>query len=179
MSRHSSDKYACKICHSDFDLERRIPKELGCSHTFCQECLEVLRSREVGGWRVGCPVCRHRTPVPEYKVTNLPNNTALAELLLIKAQQQRNFTKTNRWRNRLLPLPPSRAVRTANRSRSLQAARAPCSPSSPWWCFCFGAICLFTASVLAPFSLILTWLMCMLEYRPETPDLSSTTSNRI
>uniref|UniRef100_A0A8C6LIE1 RING-type domain-containing protein n=1 Tax=Nothobranchius furzeri TaxID=105023 RepID=A0A8C6LIE1_NOTFU len=157
LVRHSSDKYACKICHSDFDLERRIPKELGCSHTFCQECLEVLRSREVGGWRVGCPVCRHRTPVPEYKVTNLPNNTALAELLLIKAQQQRNFTKTNRWRNRLLPLPPSRAVRTANRSRSLQAARA----------------------VLAPFSLILTWLMCMLEYRPETPDLSSTTSNRI
>uniref|UniRef100_A0A672FGC6 RING-type domain-containing protein n=1 Tax=Salarias fasciatus TaxID=181472 RepID=A0A672FGC6_SALFA len=75
------DEYECKICYNFFDLERRSPKLLSCSHTFCQECLDTLHAREGRGWRIGCPVCRHRTPVPDYRVRNISTNTALTAAL--------------------------------------------------------------------------------------------------
>ncbi|KAM9323148.1 RING finger protein 228-like [Pholidichthys leucotaenia] len=80
-SSSSSDEFECKICYNYFDLERRTPKLLSCRHTFCQECLETLHFREGRGWRIGCPVCRHRTPVPEYLVNNLQDNAALTGAL--------------------------------------------------------------------------------------------------
>uniref|UniRef100_A0A671XTA5 RING-type domain-containing protein n=1 Tax=Sparus aurata TaxID=8175 RepID=A0A671XTA5_SPAAU len=84
---HGLDEYECKICYNYFDLDRRTPKLLGCSHTFCQECLEALHSWEGRGWRIGCPVCRHRTPVPEYRVQRLPDNTALTAALPLKTHE--------------------------------------------------------------------------------------------
>ncbi|XP_059199791.1 RING finger protein 208-like [Centropristis striata] len=73
----SSEDYECKICYNYFDLGRHTPKLLSCSHTFCRECLDAMHSGEGRGWRVGCPVCRNRTPVPEYRVDKLPDNSAL------------------------------------------------------------------------------------------------------
>lgn len=73
------EEYECKICYNYFDLDRRAPKILECLHTFCEECLNTLHLREERPWRVSCPVCRHRTPVPDYRIQNLPNNTKATE----------------------------------------------------------------------------------------------------
>ncbi|XP_038002394.1 transcription initiation factor TFIID subunit 4-like [Motacilla alba alba] len=89
----SSEDYECKICYNYFDLERRAPKLLECLHTFCQECLSQLHLRaaqhppaagaEPGpgrspGGSLACPLCRHRTALPDHRVHGLPVNTKLA-----------------------------------------------------------------------------------------------------
>lgn len=172
------EEYECKICYNHFDLERRAPKLLGCSHTFCQECLDALYSREDRGWRIGCPLCRHRTPVPDHCVENLPDNTALTA-----------------------SLPPSvypsdaqpRAVPTE--SREVDGSCHACHKVAvATGCVCaifsflsmlvllyigialvqyFGAIViglffLFAASALALLTLILTWLVCVPRCRNQT-----------
>lgn len=183
-----SEEYECKICYSYFDLDRHAPKLLGCSHTFCRECLDTLHSREGRGWRIGCPVCRHRTPVPEYRVHNLPDNTALTEALPLKTHEPADSSNADVQTG---PAVPSAAPQESNdgcRTCKQVAFATGCA------CAIFsllsmvvllflglifvhnfnntaapvGPICLFVASVLALFSLILTWLMCMLKYRPET-----------
>uniref|UniRef100_A0A8B9HHR1 RING-type domain-containing protein n=1 Tax=Astyanax mexicanus TaxID=7994 RepID=A0A8B9HHR1_ASTMX len=68
----------CKICYNYFDLDRRAPKLLECLHTFCAECLHALHLREERPWRVTCPVCRHRTRVPDCRIRALPCNTKAA-----------------------------------------------------------------------------------------------------
>lgn len=73
------EEYECKICYNYYDLGRRAPKILECLHTFCEECLHALHLREERPWRVTCPICRHRTPVPDYRIRNLPNNTKVTE----------------------------------------------------------------------------------------------------
>lgn len=183
----------CKICYNHFDLDRRVPKLLGCSHTFCQECLDAVYSREGGGWRLSCPVCRHRTPIPEHRVQNLPDNAAVAATLTLKTQQS--------------PHTPDTPTRTSP-AESAAAGGGGDSSSSACHQFAFatgcvcavfsflstvallfvglvfvhnfsstpvGPHCLFAASALALLTLILTWLMCVLQYRHET---ASTPSQR-
>lgn len=84
----SPDRYEdleCKICYNYFDRDRRAPKILECLHTFCEECLHELHLREDRPWRVTCPVCRHRTPVPDYRIRHLPDNTKVAEEFPLRA----------------------------------------------------------------------------------------------
>ncbi|XP_028283510.1 E3 ubiquitin-protein ligase RNF186-like [Parambassis ranga] len=187
-----ADEYECKICYNFFDLESRIPKLLSCSHTFCQQCLEALHSREGRGWRIGCPVCRQRTPVPAYRIQNLSDNTALTGALPLKKQQ---------------PASDQQTVSPATSAETIESCETCKCVAFATGCVCamfsflsmvvllflglifvhnfnhiaspVGPVCLFVASVLALFSLILTWLMCMLRYRPETEasNFSSLTSN--
>uniref|UniRef100_A0A3Q1FW84 Ring finger protein 228 n=1 Tax=Acanthochromis polyacanthus TaxID=80966 RepID=A0A3Q1FW84_9TELE len=177
------DEYECKICYNYFDLERHRPKVLGCSHTFCLECLDTLHFREGRGWRVACPVCRHRTPVPDYRVLNLPDNTELTEALPLRepppvdAEQQ---------------TAPSVSASASPESRCETCKQVAFTTFCVCAIFSFlsmvvllflglifvhnfshitspvGPVCLFVASILALFSLILTWLTCMLKYRAET-----------
>ncbi|XP_073347783.1 RING finger protein 228-like [Pagrus major] len=186
-----SEEYECKICYNYYDLDRRTPKQLGCSHTFCQECLDALHSREGRGWRIGCPVCRHRTPVPEYRVHKLPDNTALTAALPLKTHEPLSSSRTD--------------VRTgpAGSSDDDSCSQTCKQVAFATGCVCaifsflsmvvllflglifvhnfdhttpaVGVVCLFVASVLALLSLILTWLMCMLKYRPDS-DTSSFSS---
>lgn len=182
-----SDEYECKICYNYFDLDRRTPRLLGCSHTFCQECLDKLHSREGRGWRIGCPVCRHRTPVPEYRVRNLPENPALTAALPLKTHDP-VYPDT-----RTAPVVSPKVDDNCNACKQVAfAAGCLCAifsflsmvvhlflglilvhnfrnSSAP-----VGHVCLFVASVLALLSLILTWLMCMLRYRPEAETSSFT-----
>lgn len=83
------EDYECKICYNYFDADRRAPKLLACLHTFCQECLSRLQLRAAAAataaserplrpppWHgppsaIACPVCRHRTPLPDSRVYNL------------------------------------------------------------------------------------------------------------
>lgn len=194
-----SDEYECKICYNYFDLDRHSPKLLSCSHTFCLECLETLHFREGRGWRIACPVCRHRTPVPDYRVRNLSDNTALTEALPLRKDQLVNSSNAEEETG------PS--VSCASSPETTDSCETCKHIAFTTGCVCaifsflsmvvllflglifvhnfnhitspVGPVCLFVASVLALVSIILTWLMCMLKYRPETEasNFSSLTSN--
>ncbi|XP_026229616.1 RING finger protein 224-like [Anabas testudineus] len=183
------EEHECKICYNLFDLDRHAPKVLGCSHTFCRECLGALHSREGRGWRVGCPVCRHRTPVPEYRIHSLPDNSALTEALRLHKPESVNSSSPNEQ-----PGPPVPAAAPPASTGSCQLTCTQVALTTGCVCAIFsflsmvvllftglifvhnfnktawpvGPVCLFAGSVLALFSLILTWLMCMLKYRPES-----------
>lgn len=188
---HSSDscpaeECECKICYNHFDLNRRVAKLLGCSHTFCLECLDAVYTREGSGWRLGCPMCRHRTPVPERQVQNLPDNAAVTATLKLKTQQCPQIPDTQRGEAVVA------GSGAGSGSSCHQFAFVTC-------CVCavlsllsmvallfvglifvhnfsgalVGPLCLFAASVLALLTLILTWLMCVLQYRHETAPIAS------
>lgn len=207
------EEYECKICYNYFDLDRRAPKILECLHTFCEECLHGLHLREERPWRISCPVCRHRTPVPDYRIQNLPNNTKVTEDFplyidsdplpqdalpphppplhpaLVALRRSEDATGTG-------PATPSTATTLSQDSASRYdtchncrrvALTAGCvcvifsflsmlvllfmglifvhshgGPPSP-----AGPLCLSVASILAMVSVVVTWLLCWLKYRPE------------
>ncbi|KAE8290966.1 putative E3 ubiquitin-protein ligase RNF183 [Larimichthys crocea] len=181
-SAQSDDEYECKICYNHFDLDLHTPKLLDCSHTFCRECLEALHSRDGRGWRIGCPVCRHRTPVPEYRVQNLPDDTVLTEAIVLKTLEPVSSSNTD--------VQTGPAVPSAGSQQGDDSCRTCKQVAFATGCVCAifsflstvvllflglilvhnfknitprsGPACLFVASVLALFSLILTWLLCML-----------------
>ncbi|XP_065737259.1 RING finger protein 228 [Phocoena phocoena] len=251
------EDYECKICYNYFDADRRAPKLLACLHTFCQECLSRLQLRAAAAatiaperplrpppWHgppsaIACPVCRHRTPLPDSRVYGLPNNTKLAEAFPLALRAAHDPLP----QDRLLPLParhpapaaapspapapprPPAAAEDAARGPSSSAGlSAPGSYESCQNCkraaltagcvcvvFSFlsmvvllftglifvnhyggggpppgggtspdaapaaglplpspvGPICLSVASILALFSVVVTWVICWLKYRPE------------
>ncbi|XP_055967742.1 RING finger protein 223 [Sorex fumeus] len=275
------DDYECKICYNYFDGDRRAPKLLACLHTFCQECLSQLQLRAAANaaanatnatnaanaperalrpapWHgppgaIACPVCRHRTPLPDSRVQGLPNNTKLAEAFPLALRAAHDPLP----QDRLPPLPsrrsapapaPSAAVGVPPSAAAATAAApqpavdgAPRGPRArPGWrapgnyescqnckraaltagCVCVvfsflsmvvllftglifvnhygggggsgagaggggspgggatpggasaapspvGPICLSVASILALFSVVVTWVICWLKYRPE------------
>lgn len=185
-----SDEYECKICYNYFDLDRRTPKLLGCSHTFCQECLEALHSWEGRGWRIGCPVCRHRTPVPEYRVQRLPDNTALTAALPLKTHEPVSSSLTDVRTGPAESSGDDSSCQTCKQVAFATGCVCAMFSSLSMVVLLFlglifvynlqtapavGIACLFVASVLALLSLILTWLMCILKYRPDA-DTSSFSS---
>ncbi|KAM9279186.1 RING finger protein 228 [Morus bassanus] len=233
----SYEDYECKICYNYFDLERRAPKLLECLHTFCQECLSQLHLRAAqqlaaaepgpapgrpAGGSLACPLCRHRTALPDHRVHGLPVNTKLAAACPPQLRARDPLPQDS-----LPPLPPRRPPR----AREAAAALAPPPPPPPHaaggragprssgggyescqsckraalsaGCVCVvvsflsmvvllftglifvnqyggdagpgasaspspvGPICLSVASILALFSVVVTWLICWLKYRPE------------
>lgn len=257
------EDYECKICYNYFDADRRAPKLLACLHTFCQECLSQLQLRAAAAssaaperaprpppWHgppgaIACPVCRHRTPLPDSRVHGLPNNTKLAEAfpLALRAAHDplpqdrlpplasRRPAPTAASPPAPTPQPPQQAPPpaedTAPGPRSRPGLRAPGAYESCQNCkraaltagcvcvvFSFlsmvvllftglifvnhygggggggppgsgsssgpapapggspspspvGPICLSVASILALFSVVVTWIICWLKYRPE------------
>ncbi|XP_028329319.1 E3 ubiquitin-protein ligase RNF186-like [Gouania willdenowi] len=191
----SGDEYECKICFNLFDLDRHSPKALSCSHTFCRECLDTLYRREGRGWRIGCPLCRHRTAVPDHRVDNLSDNAALTGTLHFKNPVYSSSSSDTRGAERQY-VSSTVSLDTDDGFDTCTHVAFAIS------CVCvifsvlamvvllflglifvhnfhhiessFGPVCLFAASVLALFSLILTWLICMLKSRPETDTNSFT-----
>ena len=51
----------CPVCMLKYDLPDRVPKILGCGHTFCLCCLRELGS----GDKLNCPTCRAELHVPD------------------------------------------------------------------------------------------------------------------
>nr|XP_057924341.1 RING finger protein 224-like [Doryrhamphus excisus] len=169
-----AEEYECTICYNHFDVERHVPKMLSCSHTFCLECLEAVYTREGRGWRIGCPLCRHRTPVPQHVVQDLPDNTAAAEKLppgtqahtADEEERREPIVQENRCQICAKVAFMAACVCTIV-SFSATVALVPVGlffmhnvkSSKP-----VGALCLVGASGLALFSLILTWLACLLKH---------------
>ncbi|KAH0513486.1 E3 ubiquitin-protein ligase RNF182 [Microtus ochrogaster] len=257
------EDYECKICYNYFDADRRAPKLLACLHTFCQECLSQLQLRAAAAssaaperaprpppWHgppgaIACPVCRHRTPLPDSRVHGLPNNTKLAEAFPLALRAAHDPLP----QDRLPPLAsrrpaPTAASPPAPTPQPLQPAPPPAEDTAPGprgrpglrapgayescqnckraaltaGCVCVvfsflsmvvllftglifvnhygggggggppgsgsssgpapapggspspspvGPICLSVASILALFSVVVTWIICWLKYRPE------------
>ncbi|XP_042164066.1 E3 ubiquitin-protein ligase rnf152-like [Oncorhynchus tshawytscha] len=227
------EEYECKICYNYFDLDRRTPKILECLHTFCEECLNTLHLREDRGWRIGCPLCRHRTPVPEYRIHNLPNNTKVTDAYPFYIQDD------SLPQDILPPYPPplhpalTAAYRREVANEAAVAAQDQAIPSVAvvggnaaansydsvgyescqncrrivltTGCVCaifgfvsmlvllflglifvhnfnnppspVGPICLSVASIMAMFSVVMTWLVCWLRYRPDPEPGRAASSN--
>ncbi|XP_077113525.1 E3 ubiquitin-protein ligase RNF186 [Ranitomeya variabilis] len=70
----------CPVCFSRYDV-CRVPKELSCKHNFCAACLKLLICRDLGTWRITCPVCRAPTPVFGGLVCTLQNQESLMSRL--------------------------------------------------------------------------------------------------
>lgn len=134
------EDYECKICYNYFDADRRAPKLLACLHTFCQECLSQLQLRAAAAaaassaaperaprpppWHgppgaIACPVCRHRTPLPDSRVHGLPNNTKLAEAFPLALRAAHD------------PLPQDRLPPLASRRPAPTAAPPPAPAPQP------------------------------------------------
>ncbi|XP_041697121.2 E3 ubiquitin-protein ligase RNF182-like [Coregonus clupeaformis] len=228
------EEYECKICYNYFDLDRRTPKILECFHTFCEECLNTLHLREDRGWRIGCPLCRQRTPVPEYRIHNLPNNITVTDAYPFYIQDD------SLPQDSLPPYPPPLhpALTAAYRREEANVAAAAAQDQAiPYvavvrdnaaaansydragyescqncrhialttGCVCaifafvsmfvllflglifvhnfnnppspVGPICLSVASTMAMFSVVITWLVCWLRYRPDPEPEHSASSN--
>ncbi|KAL1770590.1 E3 ubiquitin-protein ligase rnf152-B-like [Sigmodon hispidus] len=258
------EDYECKICYNYFDADRRAPKLLACLHTFCQECLSQLQLRTAAAssaaperaprpppWHgppgaIACPVCRHRTPLPDSRVHGLPNNTKLAEAFPVAlrvahdplpqdclpplasrhpaptaspppASAEQPQQPAPPPAEDTAPGPPGRpGLRAPGAYESCQNCKraaltagcvcvvfsflsmvvllftglifvnhygggggggggAPGSGSSPGPAPATGSpspspvgpICLSVASILALFSVVVTWIICWLKYRPE------------
>jgi hypothetical protein len=57
----------CPLCHTAYDDDTRLPRVLGCAHTFCTPCLATM----VVGSAIVCPEDDYETPGP---FESLPRN---------------------------------------------------------------------------------------------------------
>lgn len=72
----------CVICFSPYDRLFKVPKILGCGHTFCLECLARVTVVAPAAPTLLCPVCRRPTPLPRRRgPPALPTRADLLALL--------------------------------------------------------------------------------------------------
>ncbi|KAM6188443.1 RING finger protein 225 [Sarcoramphus papa] len=72
----------CVICFAPYDRLFKVPKALGCGHTFCLECLARLTVVAPGAPALLCPICRRPTALPRRRgPPALPTRTDLLALL--------------------------------------------------------------------------------------------------
>ncbi|XP_070559562.1 tripartite motif-containing protein 3-like [Ptychodera flava] len=63
----------CGICLQSY----RIPKLLSCLHTFCLYCLKSCVDSHINK-AIVCPICDHKTPMPDGGLKALKSNTVVA-----------------------------------------------------------------------------------------------------
>ena len=82
--KKATENLSCPVCFQVY----RNPKYLPCYHSYCEECLEKLRTAEC---KITCPECRKEATVPEGGVKSLPNNflvNRLVDELILKCKVQ-------------------------------------------------------------------------------------------
>ncbi|XP_063959172.1 RING finger protein 207-like [Lytechinus pictus] len=67
----------CPVC---FGL-LNDPKQLSCSHTFCQKCIQGILVCSVQRNTLSCPICRNTTNVTDGDVANLKTNIPVKSLV--------------------------------------------------------------------------------------------------
>lgn len=71
----------CKICEEKFDTLYRIPRNLICGHTFCEQCLKIYTKNE----EINCPKCMKIS-----QSQNLPICYAIYEMLEYDNNHKKN-----------------------------------------------------------------------------------------
>ncbi|XP_013410456.2 E3 ubiquitin-protein ligase TRIM71-like [Lingula anatina] len=73
----TEDFLTCSICLGKF----KDPKVLGCTHTFCQHCLQDYLDKNVQGQSgFPCPICRRQCDLPGGGVNGLQTNHLLVSI---------------------------------------------------------------------------------------------------
>uniref|UniRef100_A0A8B9MUX8 RING-type domain-containing protein n=1 Tax=Accipiter nisus TaxID=211598 RepID=A0A8B9MUX8_9AVES len=72
----------CVICFAPYDRLFKVPKVLGCGHTFCLECLARVTVVAPAAPTLLCPICRCPTALPRCRgPPALPTRADLLALL--------------------------------------------------------------------------------------------------
>ena len=66
----------CLVCREPYS-SARLPKLLGCQHTFCAVCLKLLLCVQDDTWSITCPLCRKVTAVPGGLICSLRDQEAV------------------------------------------------------------------------------------------------------
>uniref|UniRef100_W5NLC6 RING-type domain-containing protein n=2 Tax=Lepisosteus oculatus TaxID=7918 RepID=W5NLC6_LEPOC len=62
----------CPICTELYESQGdRLRALLHCHHTVCQRCLAALQQRATDRSRVCCPLCRQKTPLPQWEIRSM------------------------------------------------------------------------------------------------------------
>ena len=78
----------CPSCYEFFDADDRIPRNLNCGHTFCEQCLVKIEQQRL----TVCPICRATIAKP-FKPKKLPKNF----IALDYAQRQQEMLKKSNF----------------------------------------------------------------------------------
>ncbi|KAB1268155.1 E3 ubiquitin-protein ligase RNF186 [Camelus dromedarius] len=76
----------CLVCREPYG-STRLPKLLGCRHSFCAVCLKLLLCVQDGTWSVTCPLCRKATAVPGGLICSLRDQEAVLGRLARPGQE--------------------------------------------------------------------------------------------
>ncbi|CAO4366246.1 unnamed protein product [Caenorhabditis nigoni] len=72
---HSKPWKCCEICDKEFQqTDERVPRILGCGHTYCHTCLVELAKNAPKSSAICCPVDKKYTVLHDNKVERLPKN---------------------------------------------------------------------------------------------------------
>ncbi|KAM8788241.1 E3 ubiquitin-protein ligase RNF186 [Rhynchonycteris naso] len=66
----------CLVCREPYSCAR-LPKLLGCQHSFCAICLKLLLCVQDSTWSITCPLCRKATAVPGGLICSLRDQEAM------------------------------------------------------------------------------------------------------
>ncbi|XP_066228136.1 E3 ubiquitin-protein ligase RNF186 [Saccopteryx leptura] len=66
----------CLVCREPYSCAR-LPKLLGCQHSFCAICLKLLLCVQDSTWSITCPLCRKATAVPGGLICSLRDQEAV------------------------------------------------------------------------------------------------------
>lgn len=71
------DRLTCSVCLEYF----KTPRNLLCGHSFCSECLNIIR---ITNNVIVCPLCRYKTNLFNLSIEDLPLNSSLISIIDIK-----------------------------------------------------------------------------------------------
>ncbi|XP_062929248.1 uncharacterized protein LOC134359676 [Mobula hypostoma] len=63
----------CPVCTEPFDTDAHKQAQLNCNHSFCDSCVKTIMEKAAArsSSQIRCPVCRQRTPMPEWEIRQL------------------------------------------------------------------------------------------------------------
>ena len=77
------------MCYYLYDPHDKIPRNLNCGHTVCEECLQIVYEKKK---MLDCPTCRYKHS-SQTKPTDLTKNYIALQL----ADQKREVRKNNEF----------------------------------------------------------------------------------
>ncbi|XP_040437239.1 RING finger protein 225-like [Falco naumanni] len=125
----------CVICFAPYDRLFKVPKVLGCGHTFCLECLARVTVVAPDAPTLLCPICRRPTALPRRR--GPPALPTRADLLALLPPGPAGSVRFSRPKGLLYvppghPKPPGQ-VPTVTLSLELGQPDPPAPPPSRGW----------------------------------------------
>uniref|UniRef100_A0A663FFP0 Ring finger protein 225 n=1 Tax=Aquila chrysaetos chrysaetos TaxID=223781 RepID=A0A663FFP0_AQUCH len=124
----------CVICFAPYDRLFKVPKVLGCGHTFCLECLARVTVVAPAAPTLLCPICRRPTALPRCR--GPPALPTRADLLALLPPGPTGSVRFSRPKGLLYVPPghpkPADQVPTVTLSLELGRPEPPAPPNRGW-----------------------------------------------